>query len=39
MYSHRNENKHDPNETEKGRGLTQSCDKNPYTHRKVQKAT
>ena len=24
---------------EKGRDLTQSCDKNPYTHRKIQKAT
>ena len=24
---------------EKGRDLTQSCDKNPYTHRTIQKAT
>ena len=24
---------------EKGRDLTQSCDKSPYTHRKIQKAT
>ena len=24
---------------EKGRDLTQSCDKNPYTHSKIQKAT
>ena len=24
---------------EKGRDLTQSCDKNPYTYRKIQKAT
>ena len=24
---------------EKGRDLTQHCDKNPYTHRKIQKAT
>ena len=24
---------------EKGRNLTQSCDKSPYTHGKVQKAT
>ena len=23
----------------KGRDLTQSCDKNPYTHRTIQKAT
>ena len=26
-------------EREKGRGLTQSYDKSPYTHRKIQKAT
>ena len=26
-------------EREKGRDLTQSCDKNPYTHRTIQKAT
>ena len=24
---------------EKGSDLTQSCDKSPYTHRKIQKAT
>ena len=24
---------------QKGDDLTQSCDKNPYTHRKIQKAT
>ena len=24
---------------EKGRDLTESCDKNPYTHRTIQKAT
>ena len=24
---------------EKGRDLTQSCDKNPYTHRTIHKAT
>ena len=24
---------------EKGRDLTQSCEKNPYTHRTIQKAT
>ena len=24
---------------EKGRDLTQSCDKNPYTHRTIQKVT
>ena len=24
---------------EKGRDLTQSCDKNPFTHRTIQKAT
>ena len=24
---------------EKGKDLTQSCDKSPYTHRKIQKAT
>ena len=28
-----------PNEREKGRDLTQSCDKNPYTHRTIQKVT
>ena len=27
------------NQREKRRDLTQSCDKSPYTHRKIQKAT
>ena len=30
---------YNPNKREKGRDLTQSCVKNPYTHRTMQKAT